>query len=112
MKDIYRGEFHVTTCFLSSQCLPPRGANPIYSRNIVKISTIGNMGSRLHAQQIKNAPPLPYQDDSRAFTREYAASLDAHDHLSKFREEFIIPSAKDLKRKTLDPSQGKYRSTT
>lgn len=70
------------------------------------------MGSRLHAQQIKNAPPLPYQDDSRAFTREYAASLDAHDHLSKFREEFIIPSAKDLKRKTLDPSQGKYRSTT
>lgn len=63
------------------------------------------MGSRLHAQQIKNAPPLPYQDDSRAFTREYAASLDAHDPLSKFRDEFIIPSAKDLKRKTLDPSQ-------
>ncbi|KAL4783393.1 pyridoxal phosphate-dependent transferase [Aspergillus varians] len=63
------------------------------------------MGSRLHAQKIKNGPPLPYKDDIRAFTREYAASLDAQDPLRQFREEFIIPSAKDLKRKTIDPSQ-------
>ncbi|KAL4756775.1 kynureninase [Aspergillus foveolatus] len=63
------------------------------------------MGSRLHVQQIKNGPPLPYKDDIRAFTRDYAASLDAQDTLSHFREEFIIPSVKDLKRKTLDPSE-------
>ncbi|KAL4797139.1 kynureninase 1 [Aspergillus venezuelensis] len=63
------------------------------------------MGSRLHAQQIKKGPPLPYKDDIRAFTKEYAASLDAQDPLHHFREEFIIPSTKDLKRKTLDPSQ-------
>ncbi|KAL2815325.1 kynureninase 1 [Aspergillus granulosus] len=62
------------------------------------------MGSRLRVQQIKNGPPLPYQDDSRASTREYAASLDAEDPLRHFRKEFIIPSTKDLKRKTLDPS--------
>ncbi|KAL3490572.1 pyridoxal phosphate-dependent transferase [Aspergillus germanicus] len=62
------------------------------------------MGSRLRVQQIKNAAPLPYQDDSRAFTREYAASLDAEDPLRHFRDQFIIPSVQDLKRKTLDPS--------
>ncbi|KAL4871882.1 hypothetical protein BDV12DRAFT_12963 [Aspergillus spectabilis] len=63
------------------------------------------MGSRLRVQQIKNASPLSYKDDARAFTREYATSLDAQDPLNKFREEFIIPSAKDLQRKTLDPYQ-------
>ncbi|KAL4965574.1 kynureninase [Aspergillus stella-maris] len=63
------------------------------------------MGSRLHVQQIKKGPPLPYKDDIRAFTKEYAASLDAQDPLHHFREEFIIPSAKDLKRKTLSPSE-------
>ncbi|KAL5343975.1 pyridoxal phosphate-dependent transferase [Aspergillus crustosus] len=63
------------------------------------------MGSRLRVQQIKNAAPLSFKDDSRAFTREYATSLDAQDPLNKFRQEFIIPSAKDLKRKTLDPYQ-------
>ncbi|KAL4807128.1 pyridoxal phosphate-dependent transferase [Aspergillus unguis] len=63
------------------------------------------MGSRLHLQKIKHGPPLPYNDDIRAFTREYAASLDAQDPLRHFRDEFIIPSGKDLKRKTLDPSQ-------
>ncbi|KAL2872482.1 kynureninase [Aspergillus lucknowensis] len=66
------------------------------------------MGSRLHVQQIKNGPPLPYKDDIRAFTREYAVSLDAQDPLRHLREEFIIPSAKDLKRKYLDPYQGSY----
>ena len=65
------------------------------------------MGSRLHVQEIKKGPPLPYKDDIRAFTKEYAASLDAQDPLHHFREEFIIPSAKDLKRKTLSPSEGK-----
>ncbi|KAL3447291.1 pyridoxal phosphate-dependent transferase [Aspergillus insuetus] len=62
------------------------------------------MGSRLRVQQIKNGAPLLYQDDSRAFTRDYAASLDAKDPLRIFRDEFIIPSVQDLKRKTLDPS--------
>ncbi|KAL3467047.1 pyridoxal phosphate-dependent transferase [Aspergillus heterothallicus] len=61
------------------------------------------MGSRLRVQQIKNGPPLSHQDDSRAFTREYAASLDAEDPLRHFRDEFIIPSVQDLKRKTLSP---------
>ncbi|KAE8380715.1 pyridoxal phosphate-dependent transferase [Aspergillus bertholletiae] len=60
------------------------------------------MGSRLHVQEIKKGPPLPYKDDIRAFTREYAESLDAQDPLRHFRDEFIIPSKKDLKRKTLD----------
>ncbi|KAI9368822.1 pyridoxal phosphate-dependent transferase [Aspergillus egyptiacus] len=61
------------------------------------------MGSRLRVQQIRHGPPLPYQDDIRAFTREYATSLDEQDPLRQLREEFIIPSTKDLKRKTLDP---------
>lgn len=64
------------------------------------------MGSRLHAQKIKTGPPLPFKDDIRAFTREYAASLDAQDPLHGFRDEFIIPSTKDLKRKSLETSQG------
>ncbi|KAL3474852.1 pyridoxal phosphate-dependent transferase [Aspergillus californicus] len=67
------------------------------------------MGSRFRVQQIKSDPPLPYKDDIRAFTREYAASLDAEDPLNNLREEFIIPSANDLKRKTLDPYQGELR---
>ncbi|KAF7586011.1 Kynureninase (L-kynurenine hydrolase) [Aspergillus hancockii] len=60
------------------------------------------MGSRLHVREIKTGPPLPYKDDIRAFTREYAESLDAQDPLRQLRDEFIIPSKKDLKRKTLD----------
>ncbi|KAE8146036.1 pyridoxal phosphate-dependent transferase [Aspergillus avenaceus] len=52
-------------------------------------------------REIKYGPPLPYNDDIRAFTKEYADSLDAQDSLHHFREEFIIPSKEDLKRKTL-----------
>lgn len=52
-------------------------------------------------RDIKNQPPLPYKDDIRAFSREYAESLDATDSLRHFRDEFIIPSKADLKRKTL-----------
>jgi kynureninase len=59
------------------------------------------MGSRLHLRDIKHGPPLPYHDDIRAFTKEYAESLDAQDPLRKFRDEFIIPSKKDLKRTVL-----------
>jgi kynureninase len=63
------------------------------------------MGSRLHVQEIKSGPLLPYKDDIRAFTREYADSLDAQDPLRHLRDEFIIPSKKDLKRKTLDVNE-------
>ncbi|KAK2765171.1 Kynureninase (L-kynurenine hydrolase) [Arachnomyces sp. PD_36] len=46
-------------------------------------------------------PPLPYGDDIRAYKKEYAQALDARDPLRHLRDEFIIPSKKDLKRKTL-----------
>ncbi|RHZ70663.1 Kynureninase 1 [Aspergillus turcosus] len=62
------------------------------------------MGSRLHVREIQSGPPLPYADDIRAFSKEYAESLDAQDPLHRFRDEFIIPSKKDLKRKTLFPN--------
>ncbi|EAW18621.1 kynureninase [Aspergillus fischeri NRRL 181] len=62
------------------------------------------MGSRLHVQEIQGGPPLPYEDDIRAFCKEYAELLDAHDPLRRFRDEFIVPSKKDLKRKTLFPN--------
>jgi kynureninase len=35
------------------------------------------------------------------YSREYAAALDEKDALKQFRDEFIIPSKKDLARKTL-----------
>jgi hypothetical protein len=66
------------------------------------------MGSRLHVQEIQGGPPLPYEDDIRAFRKEYAELLDAQDPLRRFRDEFIIPSKKDLKRKTLFPNDGMY----
>lgn len=49
---------------------------------------------------------------SRFDQKEYADSLDARDPLRHFRNEFIIPSKEDLKRKTLavdeeDPSAPK-----
>ncbi|PYI30163.1 kynureninase [Aspergillus indologenus CBS 114.80] len=49
----------------------------------------------LHAKRANGAPPLTN------FTREYAQSLDAQDPLRHFRQEFLIPSKSDLKRKTL-----------
>lgn len=54
---------------------------------------------------------LSYKDDSRAYTKEFALSLDAQDPLSSFRSEFIIPSKKDLKRKTLAIDEGIYMHT-
>ena len=44
--------------------------------------------------------------------REYAAALDEKDPLRHFRDEFIIPSKKDLKRTTLaaDASAGKHHA--
>ncbi|RMJ21077.1 hypothetical protein PHISP_08056 [Aspergillus sp. HF37] len=45
--------------------------------------------------------PPPYKHNSRSCTRDFAASLDAQDPLRHFRDEFIIPSKADLKRKTL-----------
>ncbi|CAG8375046.1 unnamed protein product [Penicillium salamii] len=59
------------------------------------------MGSRQHVRDIQSGPPLPYTDDIRAYKKEYAEALDAQDPLRSFRDEFIIPSKKDLKRKTL-----------
>ncbi|KAJ5896338.1 uncharacterized protein N7473_005737 [Penicillium subrubescens] len=63
------------------------------------------MGSRQHLRDIKSGPPLDYQDDIRAYTREYAEALDAQDPLHQFRDEFIIPSKQDLKRKILAADQ-------
>ncbi|KAB8233348.1 kynureninase [Aspergillus alliaceus] len=60
------------------------------------------MESRLHVEEIKKGPPLSYHDDIRAFTRQYAGSLDAQDPLRHFRDEFLIPSKKDLKRRVLN----------
>ncbi|KGO41425.1 Kynureninase [Penicillium expansum] len=59
------------------------------------------MGSRQHVRDIKSGSPLPYTDDIRAYKKEYAEALDAQDPLRSFRDEFIIPSKNDLKRKTL-----------
>ncbi|KAJ5176093.1 uncharacterized protein N7482_001970 [Penicillium canariense] len=64
------------------------------------------MGSRQHLRDIKSGPPLHYQDDIRAYTREYAEALDAQDPLHPFRDEFIIPSKQDLKRQTLSGDEG------
>lgn len=65
------------------------------------------MGSRHHLNQIKHGPPLPYKDDIRAHTREYAQSLDAQDPFKDLRAEFIIPTKADLKRTTLE-KQGNH----
>lgn len=70
------------------------------------------MGSRLHFQKIKEGPPLPHHDDIRAYKREYAASLDEKDSLRSFRDEFIIPSKKDLVRKKLSDSEGVFSFTS
>lgn len=50
--------------------------------------------------------PLPYKNDSNSYSKEFALSLDAQDPLRQFRGEFIIPSKKDLKRKTLAVDEG------
>ncbi|KAJ5172606.1 hypothetical protein N7492_005199 [Penicillium capsulatum] len=63
------------------------------------------MGSKQHLHDIKTGPPLPYQDDVRAHTKQYAQALDEQDPLRQFRDEFIIPSKNDLKRKTLSAEQ-------
>jgi kynureninase len=64
------------------------------------------MGSRQHVRDIQTGPPLPYQDDIRAYERAYAEALDAQDPLHRFRDEFIIPSKKDLKRNVLKEDKG------
>lgn len=40
------------------------------------------------------------------FSRKYAESLDAEDPLREFRDQFVIPSKADLKRKTLSVPEG------
>lgn len=47
-----------------------------------------------------------YKDDGNSYSKEFALSLDAQDPLRQFRSEFIIPSKKDLKRKTLAVNEG------
>lgn len=64
------------------------------------------MGSRQHLREMKSGPPLPYQDDVRAYQKEYAQALDSQDPLRQFRDEFIIPSKKDLQRNTLATDEG------
>lgn len=68
------------------------------------------MASRQHLRDIKSGPPLHYADDIRAYKKEYAEALDAQDPLRSFRDEFIIPSKNDLKRKTL-AAEGAYQSS-
>jgi hypothetical protein len=69
--------------------------------------------SQQHSRDSKTGTPLPYKDDIEASKLEYAQALDAQDPLRNFREEFIIPSVKDLQRKKLVVEQGMYalRST-
>ncbi|KUL87184.1 hypothetical protein ZTR_05658 [Talaromyces verruculosus] len=64
------------------------------------------MGSRLHFQRLKEGPPLPHHDDIRAYKREYAEALDERDPLKSYRDQFIIPSKKDLLRKKLVDTEG------
>lgn len=68
------------------------------------------MGSRQHVRDIQHGPPLHYASDIRAYKKEYAEALDAQDPLRSFRDEFIIPSKKDLKRKTLAAEESAYSS--
>jgi kynureninase len=56
---------------------------------------------RLKMGDISRIPPLAYKDDIRAYRKDYAEALDAQDPLRHLRKEFIIPTKKDLKRKTL-----------
>lgn len=69
-------------------------------------TSLDRMGSRQHVRDIKHGAPLSYHDDVRAYTREYAEALDAQDPLRHFRDEFIIPTKKDLKRKVLAADEG------
>lgn len=59
------------------------------------------MGSRRHVEQIKHGPPLSSDVDIRAHSKEYAESLDVLDPLRNLRNEFVIPSKADLKRRTI-----------
>ncbi|EAS33333.2 kynureninase [Coccidioides immitis RS] len=55
--------------------------------------------------------PLPFRDSALSFKREYAESLDAQDPLREFRNQFIIPSKADLKRKSLAVAEGESPSS-
>jgi kynureninase len=66
------------------------------------------MGSQQHPRDLKIGPPLLYTDDIEASKLEYAQALDVQDPLRNFRDEFIIPSVKDLQRKKLAVAQGMY----
>ncbi|KAI4135086.1 MAG: hypothetical protein LQ347_000981 [Umbilicaria vellea] len=44
---------------------------------------------------------MQYQEENDAHTKEHAERLDAQDPLTQLRNEFIIPTKSDLKRKTL-----------
>lgn len=50
----------------------------------------------------------PYKNNSQSCSKDFAKSLDIQDPLRHFRDEFIIPSKKDLKRKTLAADDGMY----
>ena len=47
-------------------------------------------------------------DGEEAYGKEYAKWEDEHDSLRHFREEFVIPSKEDLKRKRLSITDGIY----
>ena len=48
------------------------------------------------------------EEGVNAHGREYAELLDSRDPLRNFRREFIIPSKKDLKRRTLAADESAY----
>lgn len=73
---------------------------------ILLLASLYRMGSRQHGQDPKHGLPLSYRDDVSAYTREYAEALDSQDPLRLFRDEFIIPTKKDLKRKVLARDEG------
>ncbi|KAL1956451.1 hypothetical protein VTO42DRAFT_7249 [Malbranchea cinnamomea] len=49
---------------------------------------------------------LPLRKDPTILTREHAQSLDEKDTLHEFRDQFIIPTKKDLTRETIVPPEG------
>ena len=60
---------------------------------------------------VRNAmldPSFRTGGSEEAYGKEYAKWEDEHDSLRHFREEFVIPSKEDLKRKRLSITDGIY----
>lgn len=66
------------------------------------MSSMADMGSV--GSSTERSPEAEFNE--KANSEEYVRSLDARDPLRQFRDEFVIPSIPDLKRKTLAPDEG------